>query len=275
MYLAELHGKLSSRAERLEDILTSNVFSFFKYSNREIFLKAYLEKLGLNVTSREAIDAEFIFWPRFEENTEPDLVIMVGNYYLLVEAKLFSTFGEETRNRKAQLLREIEGGSLEAKNYGKVFKLIAITSDHYYKEDKFRAIPREFCPSFKWINWQAVTSFLKDILEGDRNITARERDFAFDLYRLLDKKNLRDFMGFDSFYDLGSHLKGYGLVFFEAKTASYRGDFIGFTQSLSFDSNLHAFKKIFLSNKQRELFAPLFKGETMKQINTPIFYKET
>lgn len=46
MYLAELYGKLPSRIERMEDILTSNVFSFFKYSTREIFLKGYLNKLG-------------------------------------------------------------------------------------------------------------------------------------------------------------------------------------------------------------------------------------
>ena len=98
----------------------------------------------MNVTSKDAKDAEFMFWPRFEENTEPDLVIMVGNYYLLIEVKLFSPFGEETKKRKAQLLREIEGGSLEARNYGKDFRLIAITSDHYYKEDKFRIIPWNF-----------------------------------------------------------------------------------------------------------------------------------
>ncbi len=45
MYLAELHGKLSQRIERMENILTSNVFSFFKYSTREIFLKGYLNEL--------------------------------------------------------------------------------------------------------------------------------------------------------------------------------------------------------------------------------------
>ena len=34
MYLAEIHGKLSMENENKEDILTSNVFSFFKYANR-------------------------------------------------------------------------------------------------------------------------------------------------------------------------------------------------------------------------------------------------
>jgi len=40
MYLAEICGKLSSKVEGIEDILTSNVFSFFKYSKRTIFLKS-------------------------------------------------------------------------------------------------------------------------------------------------------------------------------------------------------------------------------------------
>ena len=96
MYLAELHGKLPSRIERMEDILTSNVFSFFKYSTRHTFLKGYLEQLGFTISDQEAEYAEFIFWPRFEENTEPDLVIIVGNYYLVFEAKYHSGFGEET-----------------------------------------------------------------------------------------------------------------------------------------------------------------------------------
>ena len=98
MYLAEFRGKLSSRVERMEDVLTSNVFSFFKYSNRDIFLKNYLNKLGFNISNQEAEGAEFRFWPVFEDGTEPDLVIMVGNYYLLIEAKYFSEFSK-TRGR--------------------------------------------------------------------------------------------------------------------------------------------------------------------------------
>ena len=49
MYQAELNGKSPSEICRMEDILTSNVFSFLKYSNRSIFLKKFLEKLGLNM----------------------------------------------------------------------------------------------------------------------------------------------------------------------------------------------------------------------------------
>lgn len=274
MYLAELHGKLPSRIERMEDILTSNVFSFFKYSDREIFLKGYLNKLGFDISNQEAKNAEFIFWPRFEKNTEPDLIIIVGDYYLLIEAKYFSGFTEETKKTKAQLLREIEGGKLEANNYGKDFRLIAITADHYYKEDKFEIIPSDFLPHFKWSNWQSVSSFLYNILESGINIKKQERYFALDLYNLLDKKNLRDFQGISSLYNIGAFLKSYTSVFFKARTARFRGDFIGFMQSLSFEKKITPLKKtIFLSNR-RKIFAPLSLLGKLRYIETTIFYKE-
>ena len=238
MYLAELHGKLSQRIERMEDVLTSNVFSFFKYSTREIFLKGYLNILGFDISDQEANEAEFIFWPRFEENTEPDLVIIVGNYYLLIEAKYFSDFGGETDKTKAQLIREIEGGELDAKNYGKDFVLIAITADSYYKDYKFEVIPSDFIPYFKWTNWQKVSWFLTNILESDKKITKQERDFALDLYNLLDKKNLRKFQSFDILFLTNPYLKPHASIFFEAKTAQFRGGFIGFVNSLLFDKKI-------------------------------------
>src|SRR6185503_15550538 len=105
MYLAEIHGKLSRDNENKEDILASNVFSFFKYANRKIFLFALIRMLGLHISELDAAQAEFRFWPTFEDNTEPDLVLLIGKYYLLFEAKYRSGFGKETLNRKHQIAR--------------------------------------------------------------------------------------------------------------------------------------------------------------------------
>lgn len=260
MYLAELHGKLSSRIERMEDILTSNVFSFFKYSTRDIFLKGYLNKLGFSISNQEADKAEFIFWPRFEENTEPDLVIIVGDYYLLIEAKYYSAFAEQTKKTKAQLLREIQGGKLEADNYGKDFNLIAITADHYYKENKFKIIPPDFIPHFKWTNWQSVASFLENTLDTNENIKKQELDFALDLYNLLDRKHLRGFQSFDTLYNVSTLPENGASIFFESKTAKFRGDFIGFMDSLSLDRKLQLLRKTIFLSAQKKTFAPLFQG---------------
>jgi hypothetical protein len=271
MYLAELHGKLSSRVERMEDILTSNVFSFFKYSSRDIFLKNYLNKLGFNISDQEAEEAEFRFWPVFEDGTEPDLVIIVGDYYLLIEAKYFSKFSEGTKKEEHQLLRELNIGKLEAKNYDKEFNLIAITADYYYKKDKFEVIPQKFHLHFKWTNWQSVSSFLDNILSSNPNIKGPERDFSLDLYNLLDKKHLRSFQNIT--YN-GPSLKDYSSIFFNARTAKLRGDFIGFIESLSLDKKMKSPEKALFFSSTRKVFLPLSKGERLKQIKSPIFYKE-
>ena len=273
MYFAELRGKLPSKMERMEDILTSNVFSFFKYSTREIFLKGYFSELGFSISDQEAKEAKFVFWPRFEENTEPDLVIIVGDYYLLIEAKYFSEFGGETEKTKAQLLRELEGGWLEAKNYGKDFNLIAITGDYYFKKEKISIIPRRFISNFKWTNWQFVSTFVTNLLETSKHIKKHERDFASDLCNLLDKKNLREFQSFDLTYKQDFLLKEYASVFFEAKTAKFRGAFIGFMNSLLFDKKISPWRaRIFLMS-EREIFTPLSELGKLRYADRRIFFR--
>jgi len=177
----------------MEDSLTSNVFSFFKYSSREIYLRDYLDKLGFEITVKDAEEAEFRFWPHYEDGTEPDLVIIVGKYYILFEAKYYSGFGKKSETTDEQLIREIKGGQLEAFSYGKEFYLIAITADYYFKKDKFEVILPDYEECFEWTNWQSVSSFLDNILSSNPNIKGSERDFCLDLYNLLDKKSLRSF----------------------------------------------------------------------------------
>ncbi|MBA3061671.1 hypothetical protein KKB17_01890 [bacterium] len=271
MYLAELRGKLSSRVERMEDILTSNVFCFFKYSSRDIFLKKYLDKLGFNISDREAEEAEFKFWPVFEDGTEPDLVIMVGNYYLLIEAKYFSEFSEGAKKDEHQLLRELKNGKLEAKNYDKEFNLIAITADYYYKKEKFEVIPQNLRPHFKWTSWQLVSSFLDNILNSTPNIKGPERDFSLDLYNLLDKKHLRSFQNIT--YN-GPSLEDYSSIFFNARTAKLRGDFIGFVESLSLTERLKPVGKTVFFGSGKRIFKSLSKLEKLKKVKHFVFFKE-
>jgi len=273
MYLAELRGKLSPRLERKEDILTSNVFSFFKYSSRDIFLKGYLGELGFEISEQEATDTKFMFWPRFPDNTEPDLVLIVGDYYLLIEAKYFSGFAEETTKTKAQLLREIDGGMQEAKNFGKRFYLVAITADSYRKEDKFRAVPSDMKSCCIWTNWQRVSWFLNDILESNVNLRQEESDFALDLYRLLDKKNLRGFQGIEGLGRKQVSFKNYSSIFFDARTAKSRGDFIGFVNSLWFDREITSFKAPLFFENDKKLFEYELQAKKFKPIESVLFFK--
>lgn len=265
MYQAELRGKLPSRIKEMEDILTSNVFSFFKYSN-PIFLKHYLNSLGFKISAQQASEAEFRFWPRFENETEPDLVIMIGGFYLLIEAKYFSDFSP------FQLLREIEGGKLEALSYGKEFALIIITADYYYKEDKFKPLPPEYRGYLRWTNWQGVSAFLGSILENNKFTRKQDRDFVSDLYNLLDEKNLRAFRGWNVGFKMG--MEGHTSLFFEGTTAKFRGSFIGFAQSLSFESKLIPFKKPIFLNRQRKMFTLLSEVGRIEHTASSIFYQK-
>lgn len=272
MYIAELKGKLSSTMENKEDVLTSNVFSFFKYSSRVTFLKPYLKSLGICVSDEEASGAEFMFWPRFEENTEPDLVIMVGSYDLLIEAKYFSGFGESPRKDKNQLIREIKGGRFEAHNYGKSFCYIAITKDHYFKKEKFALLPSEFQGCFKWRNWQAVSAFLYDTLAGNEPIDPRDRLFAQDLYDLLDKKNLRDFDG-SHFRSINLSLEPVSTIFFDAKKAGFRGGFIGFVNALMSERQNQAPKTTLFYKRGRAIFDFSLAPTSLKPLKENIFLR--
>lgn len=228
MLPAALNGKVPSSLLKSEDILTSNVFSFFKYTKRTTYLKSLLSFHAIYPTDEELKTAEFRFWPRYDDSTEPDVVIIVGNYYLLFEAKHLSDFGAETETRKGQVDREIEGGMNEARSLEKIFLFIAITS-HYNKP---KMTIDQFCcgdnAKIHWMNWQAVASLLLDILEKDSVIP--DRPFAEDLYHLLDKMKLRSFL---SFHRINTEVViPPEHIFFSARSAQFRGDFIGFEKAL-------------------------------------------
>lgn len=228
MYIAELKGKIPSSFERMEDILTSNVFSFLKYSDRKLFLKLFLNQLGLSIENDELKNAEFIFWPTFEDGTEPDLVILTNDYYILFEAKLYSGFGESIDEEKKQLIREARGGLENANRLGKKFFLVAITDDYYYKEEKFKCL-KNYKSYLKWINWQSLTELLLSLIEKN-NTNLKNYDFAADLYNLLEKKNLRAFRAFDKLAD-DQLDKLSDSIFFPKEKSRYVNYFDGFKKT--------------------------------------------
>ena len=101
-------GKLSG-GERIEDFLTADVFGAYRYLPLEYglvpflahardeegrTLKGFLEASGISI---EKISyARMLFWPRLQDDREPDLLVLLGSspkqteVALLVEAKLYS-----------------------------------------------------------------------------------------------------------------------------------------------------------------------------------------
>lgn len=274
MYMAELQGKVSERTEGQEDVLTSDVFSFFKYANRQVFLKGFLSKLlGIQVSDQEAVNAEFSFWTRYDDGTEPDLVITVGDYYILIEAKFRSKFDGENGEERSQLLREVRSGSLEACNLGKKFYIIALTADFSYKPENFQHIERQLrLHNFKWINWQRICGFLLEIVEQE-NLPSTTQLFCQDLCKLLDKKNLRSFKDFRHVLSGKPKFQYPTRVFFVPETAAFRGDFIGFQTTLTYLSRMaESPGRIFF--KGRPLFTNLSNVNELKGARERIFFSK-
>jgi hypothetical protein len=272
MYLAEIQGKFSLYNERKEDLLTSNVFSFFKYAPREIFLSKLLKTLSVPVALEDAVNAQFHFWPIYENNTEPDLVIVVGDYYLLFEAKYYSGFGQETITTGHQLVREIEGGEYEAGNLDKQFQLVIITADYHFDFVKYKDIPADVRLRFKWINWQQIALLIYEILESGVELSTEVRSFAEDLYALLLKKNLRTYAGINVLARVGQLSECPNSVFFEASTAKYRGDFIGFMASLSVEEGIAMIPRQIFFNPSIALFQSLTQVPSLNPSPSSLFF---
>jgi hypothetical protein len=249
MVLAEIHGKLSKDNENMEDILTSNVFSFFKYADRGAFFYPLLRLLGLDVSVQDCKQAEFRFWPTYPNHTQPALVILVGRYYLQVDDKYPAGVGKEAAKLKRQLVREITGGQAEAHSLDREFKILFVTSDPYRTPGIFDGIPEDLAKQVKWINWQRIAFLISKILDIASNLPWETRLFASDLYELLLKKKLRNYEGINAIPNI--HLSTYQQIFFNAKTARYRGDFIGFIQALEANRLMTEWHtKIFYDQKQ-------------------------
>lgn len=238
MYIAELRGKLSRDQENMEDLLTSNVFSFLKYAPRDIFLYKYINYLGFEVTKEDAREATFLFWTTYQDLTEPDVVVMIGDYYLLFEAKLYSGFGEETEFNAAQLARELAGGLSEAKIHNKLFHLIAITADHYHPPGLFQELLDAYKKHLHWTSWQDFAFFLLSLLETSSAISVEIRQFADDLYALLDRKRLRKFEGTNALTIKDYSINSFDQLFFSSESAKYRGDFLGFQATITIDTKI-------------------------------------
>jgi hypothetical protein len=269
VYLAELKGKLTSKLTKSEDLLTSNVFSFFKYSDRQKYLGEFLNKLRIPCTQTELEEAEFHFWPKYQEGTEPDVVLITQNYYILFEAKYGADFSNEFLDRKAQLEREYNMGLIEATNLNKQFLLVVITADYNYPIAKFISVQSIVQGiNFRWINWQFVSELLMLNLVQQTSKTP-ELLFAQDLLDLLDKKHLRNFI---SFQYLSFHYESPKKVFFSYDTANYRGAFIGFSKSLK---NIPKIKKQDNIFYKKFFFSKLPNVHDPKPSNKYIFFRRS
>ncbi len=261
MIIAELNGKIPSKLNDKEDILTSNVFSFFKYSDRQLF-KDYLSELGVEVSLKESENAEFIFWPSYDDGTEPDLIVICGEHYLLFEAKRYSDFSPKTATTESQIEREIKMGKMSAENLNKKFVFIAITAEYYKDRNKYQTYEkRDFL--FVWTNWQLISSFIDRKIENED--LKRDKEFANDLFSLLVKKRLKSFEGITNFI-INYEIELLGNIFYNVNTSKFKGEFSGFIESLQEFEEINTYQKIY----NKSFFSSLNNFEIFN--NETVFY---
>ncbi|WML23815.1 hypothetical protein [Neobacillus sp. OS1-33] len=112
MTIAEIHGKLSPY-EHMEDLLSSDVFSTFKYLDVNNGLIPFLKKATSFKDNAppdfldDIVEADYIFWPRTTYlNREPDVLIILtkkdqSTMAILIEAKYHSGKSNTHREKDA------------------------------------------------------------------------------------------------------------------------------------------------------------------------------
>jgi hypothetical protein len=131
------------------------------------------------------------FWPWWDV-CEPDVVVEDAENLCIIEAKLYSEFGEEA-TAGSQLRREWADGLQRAQEAGKQVWLVALTNHATFpKESIRRQLARASAEACRvcWLNWFEVGRFLR----GLRNELVG--GWTEDLLELLSRMGLAPFDGF-------------------------------------------------------------------------------
>jgi len=226
MTIAEIHGKLSPHRpngcnDRMEDLLTSDVFGTMKYAGWECGFMDWLRS-ALNarepstaqslIPPNEAIERiHYRFWPRLDNNREPDLILGIeltdGDLFLvMIEVKYFS--GTSDSDNEANKERpEDTGNQLAAQVNGFPKKFLVQGKDcpvqgcchifittHFSRPDenydKAKQHIANDIPMF-WVSWHTLPDFLR----RHEHVDVGKQEMIKDLLTLLERKGLIPFKG--------------------------------------------------------------------------------
>jgi hypothetical protein len=205
--VAELRGKLDgyqtaagSRYVDAEDPLTASIFESIEVMDRELALGRVLQEATGDVFSpKELAEAEFHYWMRdvkaFGDQTEPDLVVTVGNTLFLLEAKYRSGLGQADKEGKGQLKREYEGGiALMHKKGLSQYRLVCVVGDASVL-DEIRRFQREIGDRVHCLQWQEIHRVMAEAEELP-GVDWRDLILATRCKELLERRRMASFRGF-------------------------------------------------------------------------------
>ena len=231
MTIAEIRGKLSSSgsniSDRREDLLTADVFGCLRYipfdkgfqkiltKARRCFIDGDIHRLCIKDTNR---DEKVRFWPKLEKS-EPDVLIEHGAHLIMIEVKYLSpklgSNKAEQNNENSmeaassdQLAREFQ----DLVGYGDYPQrsLIYLTAHRSLPEEDVESGYQELKPladgvsddykdNVYWLSWYEVYKTVSGLLKEDAQLQQNKywRIVLCDIQRLLHRKGLRQFEGFD------------------------------------------------------------------------------
>jgi hypothetical protein len=228
MTIAEIRGKISETgsnlSERMEDLLTSDIFGCFRYLPPEEGLIPFLETTeSLNGNSlnldKPITNISYSFWPYMKtlgcNPCEPDLLLGLENesgvQIILIEAKYYSGLSSEEDVPETppnnQLARELDNlNSLSRYNHGGLSNnqilsrsLVFVTQDMKIPKDLLARSLREYKlkrgnqGDIFWTSWRFLPSILERLLVCENN--NEHRAVLEDMLLLLQKKWLTMFEG--------------------------------------------------------------------------------
>lgn len=229
MTVAELHGKIP-KLEGREDLLTSDVFSAFRYLPVNLGLIPFLRKAIHAQTAQpipnlfeDCLAADYIFWPKTTHyKREPDILLLITRktkppIAIIIEAKYYSGRHDANREQAEKELQALQGDQL-AEQYvdlmknemdlNKQQKQMLHEADHRFLlfVTAHDAPPREITDDsinklvmqhykgdqLYWTNWQAAFDVANETL-ATQILADEQRYILEDLRDLLLRKGLKGF----------------------------------------------------------------------------------
>lgn len=194
MLMAQLRGKLATDVWLgSEDLLTSAVFGTLKNLPTSITAELLSRAHPLEGSTPLVLSGplSWHFWPWWDV-CEPDVVVEDEENLCIIEAKLYSEFGEDTTTG-SQLRREWTDGFRRAQRVGKQLWLVALTNHASLPEEAIRRqLARAGSESSRvcWLSWFEIGRFLDGLGE---ELASGWRE---DLLELLSRMGLAPFDGF-------------------------------------------------------------------------------
>jgi len=230
MTIAEIRGKISATganlSERMEDLLTSDVFGAFRYLPVHLglldFLETSCDRHGIPFSPAiQPIRANWSFWPYLEHPRarpcEPDVVIGLEDkdenvHVVMVEAKYESgkssleDRGEKPNDQLARELHNLELLTARDLGWAETKRIVARTMV-YITQDTGIPLPdiRESLTEYQrkrkregeifWTSWRYLPRTLEILI--DRTDDENHQAILTDLFELLLKKHLTMFHGME------------------------------------------------------------------------------